>query len=212
MGKNKSIAIKDTKELQRVQSLLKTRNYKAYILFQIGLATGYRGGDLVRLTVLDVKKAIEQRKFVVAEEKINNMSNGKKNTIRKETFERVAYISDNLIKVLKEYIDGKEDSEFLYPARNGKGKGNNKEHVRRDYLGKQFKKAIVELGMNMTCGTHTPRKTYGYIQYNAHEKDITFVQELFGHSTPKVTRRYIGIDEDEKRESAQCVDKYIFPV
>ena len=53
-GKNTSIAIKDTKQLKRIQSYLKFNNYRAYVLFVIGLVTGYRGGDLVELTIAEL--------------------------------------------------------------------------------------------------------------------------------------------------------------
>ena len=46
-GKNKSCAIKNSNDLRRIQAYLKINNKKAYILFSIGLATGYRGSDLV---------------------------------------------------------------------------------------------------------------------------------------------------------------------
>ena len=211
-GKNKSIAIKDKIELKRVQSYLKENNYKAYILFQIGLATGYRGQDLIKLTILDIKKAIEKRKFIVLEEKKLNIFKSKNDldkSIKKDNFERTAFIGDNLIKLLNEFIIGKEDTEFIYSSKKGKGKGIYKQHVRRDTLGKEFKKARENCGYSGTCGTHTPRKTYGYTQYHSHDKDITFVQELFGHSSPTITRRYIGIDEEEREESANYTDDLI---
>lgn len=209
----KAIAIKDKKDLDRVQNYLKEHNEKAYILFIIGLATGYRGGDLINLTVMDVKKAIKTGMFTILEEKKVNIYKAKNNGYisedKKRKFERSVYISEKLKSILKEYVAGRSDAEFIYWSQKQKGKGKYKNHIRRDSLGKEFKKAIKACGLEISAGTHTPRKTYGYIMYHANNRDINFVQELFGHSTAKWTRFYIGIDQEEKQQSAYVMDDYI---
>lgn len=201
-GKNKAIAIKDTQDLKRMQSYLKINNYKAYILFMIGLGTGYRGSDLVNLTVSDLKEAVKTGELSILEEKTKDT--------RKVPFKRKVYLNNKLVVLLKEYIQGKEDAEYVYPSQKGKGEGKYKQHVRRDTLGKEFKKAALACGIaDISVGTHTPRKTYGYIQYLAMKKDINYVAELFGHSSTKVTKSYIGIDDDILKESAKNIDDYM---
>lgn len=201
-GKNKAIAIKDTENLKRIQNYLKCNNYKAYVLFMIGLGTGYRGGDLVKLTVADIRHSIETGELCILEEKTENT--------RKVKFERVVYLNQKLINILKDYIKNKEDSEYIYPSKKGNGSGKYKQHIRRDSLGKIFKKAAVSCGIaNISVGTHTPRKSYGYIQYIKSGKDINYVQELFGHSSPKTTKTYIGVIDDILKESASNMDKYM---
>lgn len=209
----KAIAIKNKKDLERVQNYLKENNPKAYILFIIGLATGYRGNDLRWLTIQDLLDAIRLGYFSITEEKIENINkaNIKRGKVKnnKKSFVRVAYISEKLKGILKEYVEGKSPAEYVYWSQKQKGKGSLKGNIRRDSLGKVFKKAIKECGINISAGTHTPRKTYGYIMYHAHDKDINFIQELFGHSTPMWTRLYIGIDEEEKKNAANAVDEFI---
>ena len=201
-AKNKSIAIKDEKQLKRITSYLKYNNYKAYILFLIGLGTGYRGGDLVELTVEDIRKALDRGALIILENKTKNT--------RKKSFERIAYLGEKLSEILKEYVKDKEDGEYIYPSQKGKGKGKYKTHISRERLGKIFKEAASKVGIeNVSIGTHTPRKTYGYIQYITHNKDINYVQELFGHTSTKITKAYIGIDEDILKESADVIDTYI---
>jgi len=216
-GKNKAIAIKEPKDLERVQSYLKHYNYKAYILFMVGLGTGYRGSDLIKLTVKDAAMAIKENKFTVVEQKTENIHKSliRKNKIQETTktmkFERVAYINRKLIALLDDYIKGMDEAEFLYSSTKGKGEGKYKQYIRRDSLGKIFKKAAVICGIkDISVGTHTPRKTYGYIQYYRNGKDINFVQELFGHSTPRITKVYIGIDEDMKEASAAIMDDFMY--
>ncbi len=41
------------------------------------------------------------------------------------------------------------------------------------------------------------RKTWGYMARKYHGITIELIQEKLGHTTPAVTRRYIGITDDE---------------
>lgn len=201
-GKNKSSAIKNSNDLRRIQAYLKINNKKAYILFSIGLATGYRGSDLVNLTIQDLREAIRKESLDILEQKTINT--------RKVSFKRKAPLGNKLKSILKEFVEGKEDSEYVYSSRKGSGEGKYKQHIRRDSLGKEFKKAAIKCGINnITVGTHTPRKTYGYIQYLEHDKDINYVQELFGHASIRATKSYIGIDDDVLNESSMIIDKYL---
>lgn len=201
-AKNAAIAIKNPIELKRMQSYLKSHNYKAYVLFMIGLGTGYRGEDLIKLTVGDIREALITGELEILEDKTKDT--------RKVQFKRVVYLNSKLMKILDEYIKNKDDSQYLYWSQRGSGEGVYKKNIRRDSLGKIFKKATIACGIaNVSVGTHTPRKTYGYIQYIKNDKDIYFVQELFGHSSPRITKDYIGIDDDMMKESAKNMDEFM---
>lgn len=51
-----------------------------------------------------------------------------------------------------------------------------------------------EVGLT-EIGTHTLRKTFGYHFYQQY-KDVAVLQQIFNHSSPAVTMRYIGITQD----------------
>ena len=201
-GKNTAIAIKDTKQLKRIQNYLKFTNYRAYILFLVGLGTGYRGGDLIELTIADLKESIRSGELILLEHKTEKT--------RKIKFERTVYLNDKLIEILKEFVKDKDEAQYIYPSQKGKGKGKYKTNIQRERLGKIFKMAAVQCGITEAAvGTHTPRKTYGYIQYIKSGKDIYYVQKLFGHSSPRITMAYIGIDDDILKESANNINEYM---
>lgn len=206
-----AITIKDHLDLRRIQNYLKEKNENAYIAWMLGQNTGLRGSDIVKLTIYDLRQAIKHKKIVVIEEKIEHIMTSRiKNNRpvkkkRKREIKRTVYLNNKLIKILKEFAYGKTSSDFIYPSSSKSG------HIRRDSLGKAYKRALVNLKIateDDIVGTHTPRKTYGYIQYQEHDKDINYVQNLFCHSVPKTTRVYIGLDEVEREESASTMDKY----
>lgn len=45
--------------------------------------------------------------------------------------------------------------------------------------------------------THTHRKILGYWHYKQY-KDVDILQDIFNHSAPSITLRYIGINDDVK--------------
>lgn len=47
-------------------------------------------------------------------------------------------------------------------------------------------------------GTHTLRKTFGYHAYKS-GVDIVLLQDIFNHSSPAMTLKYIGFTEDQKQ-------------
>lgn len=204
-GKNSSMTIKNPEDLKRIALRLREVDYPAYILWSIAIGTGFRGGDLVKLTVSDIKKSIETGKISIMEEKTEHS--------RKKKFEREEVLPSKLIKILKDYVYSKSDAAYIYPAPRSQGRGELKQHIRRDRLGKIFKGVIEELGIckeSDSAGTHTPRKSYGYRQYITHEKDIRYVQRLFGHSKDTTTLAYIGIDDDIANDAAKTMNEVIF--
>ena len=51
-----------------------------------------------------------------------------------------------------------------------------------------------------SVGTHTMRKTFGYHHYKMF-KDVVMLQKIFNHSSPQITLRYIGVEQDEIDDS-----------
>lgn len=202
-GKNSAITIKKQESLKRIALRLKETDYPAYILWNIAIGTGFRGGDLVKLKVCDIKESLISGKISVLEEKTEKS--------RKNKFKREVILPNKLIKILNEYIYCKSDAAYLYPAPRSKGSGDLKQHIRRDRLGKIFRNVIHELGISDgSVGTHTPRKSYGYIQYIKHDKNIDYVQRLFGHSKRSTTLAYIGVDDDISESAAKTMNDCIF--
>lgn len=60
--------------------------------------------------------------------------------------------------------------------------------------------ACKTVGIEGDIGTHTMRKTFGYHHYKKF-KDVVMLQKIFNHSSPAITLRYIGIEQDKINES-----------
>lgn len=59
--------------------------------------------------------------------------------------------------------------------------------------------ACKAVGVSANIGTHSMRKSFGYHHYKQF-KEVAMLQ-MINHSTPAVTLRYIGIEQDEINNS-----------
>lgn len=144
-------------------------------LFKFGINTGLRVSDIVTLKVEDVAGKRHA--------KIREKKSGKARSVLLRPIQ-----AD-----IEEYIQGMQPGDWLFPSRKGTG------HIRELQAYRQLVKAAEMIDRD-DIGTHTMRKTFGY-HYYKRTKDIVSLQMLFNHSSPAVTKRYIGITQDELDDS-----------
>lgn len=142
-------------------------------LFILGINTGLRMSDLVALRAADIR----DRDVTYIKEK----KTGKVRTIY------LGQISENI----QQYFVGKTilQDEYLFKSQCGGS------HLTVNYVYKLFQKVASQLNRE-DIGTHTLRKTFGY-HYYQQTKDIGALMVIFKHSNESITKRYIGITEDE---------------
>ena len=95
--------------------------------------------------------------------------------------------------MFEEYTKGKRSDEALFKTRFGN-------RMDRFTAYRVIKKSCVLAGLEEKVGTHTMRKTFGYHHYKKY-KDVAMLQKIFNHSSPQITLRYIGIEQDQIDES-----------
>lgn len=162
------------RDLKRVGDMNgRTNGDRDRFLFTFGINTGLRISDIVPLRVKDVLNKV----YVdVIEQKTNK--------VRRIDLSGIG-------AVVATYCEGKPADAYLFPSR----KGNS--HISTTQAYRILTNKL--LGRD-DIGTHTMRKTYGYHVYKA-TKDIVSLMEDFGHASQAITKKYIGITEEERRES-----------
>jgi integrase len=191
--------IKDKERIYDIQDYLKYHNYRDYVLFVLGVTTGYRAGDLVVLRVRDIKHALQSGRLVILEGKKRNANN-----ISKRNFKaRDVKLISSTVKILKDYIKDKPDYEFLFKSR----KGDN-DHITVSHVSRILKDAGEEFGLkNITA--HSMRKTYAYNSYINSGKDVLKVKGMLGHSRIEDTEVYLGLEVQEYDELADDLNNLV---
>ena len=158
------------------------------MLFLIGINVGLRASDLITLKwnfffdndgnfkdsyTLQPKKTRKTKKFVKL------------------------YFNQVVKKAVTDYIEQypiRDMDEYLFKSRKGNG------HITEISLGRIIKDAAEEVGIDKNVCSHSLRKTFGYhIWHNAQdkEKSLIILQTIFNHSSPMMTKKYIGLMDDE---------------
>lgn len=176
--------IKDVEQVLDIQDYLKAKNYRDYMLFILGISTGYRAGDLVKLKVRDVRQALESGYFTIMEGKKLHS----KNIREKNRKPRKAIIIDNLRIKLEEYIKDKADYEYMFPSRKG-----GFIQVKR---ASQILKEAGDYFKLKRISAHSMRKTYAYRIYENNGHDLLAIKQMLGHSSIEETKVYLGLDRE----------------
>ena len=99
-------------------------------------------------------------------------------------------INKPLKQLLGDYIKNKDDEQWLFKSQ----KGIN-QPITRIQACRIIKEACRKAGLDNHIGTHSLRKTFGYHFYKK-TKDVALLQNILNHSSPNITLRYIGINQD----------------
>jgi len=168
--------IRKIENLRKLENYLASKNKRDLLLFKIGINSGLRISDIVALNVSD----IQGKRYIQIKEK----KTGK--------FKKIP-INPKLKPLFDDYTKGKNPDEALFKTvfKN-----------RMDRFGAYYilKTACKAAGLDEKIGTHTMRKTFGYHHYKKF-KDVAILQKIFNHSSPYITLRYIGIEQDQIDES-----------
>lgn len=158
---------------------LSKKRYRDYALFVIGINLSLRCGDLLKFTWKMLYRGNRIIDFKLKEQKTGK---------------------GRLIHLNKEARDALELLRQHTPTPTGyvfTSQRSNKLTVRGARA--MLKKAAAACEIPFNVGTHSMRKTWGYHQFQKHKNDATILlrlQRAFNHSHPKITERYIGIDDD----------------
>ncbi|NMP25081.1 site-specific integrase [Sulfobacillus harzensis] len=174
--------IRNPTDIQAIKAQLHATNLRDYAWFVLGINTGFRISDLLRLKVGDVRLS---KSRWVDRLRVTEQKTGK---------QKECPLSDAIKKALGEYLATRPDCRLtdpLFPSQKG-GRP-----LRRQAAWAILKEAAAAVGFTDPIGTHTLRKTFGYHAYRQ-GIDITLLQDLFNHAEPRVTLRYIGINRDQR--------------
>lgn len=107
------------------------------------------------------------------------------------------YFNQTVKKAITDYLTEypmNDMEEYLFKSRKGDG------HITEISLGRIIKDAATEVGIERNICSHSLRKTFGYhVWHNAMDKEKTLIilQTIFNHSSPMMTKKYIGLMDDE---------------
>ena len=175
-------AIRDRDKVNELKRQARKLGEQQYLLVLIGLNSGLRIGDILRLKASDFRESDE---LCLKEQKT-----GKKTYIE---------MHPAVLLEIRKMISKKADDELLFPSPQLK---RRKEAISYKTAYSWVNKAARAAGIKGAVGCHTLRKTYGYHFYQD-KRDVALLMEHFNHSDQGVTLRYIGIVREYKNKKTR---------
>jgi len=172
--------IRDLKDIESIKKLLSS-NTRNLLLFTLGINNGLRCGDILQIKVGDVRNLKVNDTLTIREQKT-----GKQN---------VLMINKSVHKVLHQYLKENtdlQDDDYLFQSK----KGNN-QPLTVSTVNTLVKSWCKSINLKGQYGTHSLRKTFGYIQRVKYGISWEVLCKRFNHSNPSITMRYLGIEDKE---------------
>lgn len=175
--------IRDSKKILAIKkNLAESKNARNYLLFVMGINTALRISDLLSLKVADV---IDKKGNIKEYLHIKEKKTGRNAKI---------YINEVVKRALNKYLESVKaigpDTYLFKSERSDKP-------LERVRVWMMIQDWIKEAGLEgERYGTHSLRKTWGY-QARKQGVSIEQISEKLGHKSVTVTKRYIGINQEE---------------
>lgn len=174
--------IRDKAKVKQMYNYLNGKDSKYGLIFKFGLNTGLRISDIIPLKVKDIfNENMQFMDYLILKEK----KTGKGKKIK---------INNTLQKALETSVKSRmlTHDSYLFSSKKGG-------HLGRIQAYRVLKEAAEIMGIQ-NFGTHSLRKTWGYWTYKMSKYNIGLIMDTFNHSSPSITLRYIGINQDQKDE------------
>lgn len=200
-----AVAIAENKQrqfrykLEEMSGKFKERNL---MLLELDVATGYRLGDIVGLTIGEIKEALEFGEFEIQEQK--QYKAWKKHmakyprSARKKPKKRRVIINPFLRKRLIAYCKGKSKSSYAFESNKGIG------HITAKSYSELLTKVGKSIGLDNISG-HSLRKTFAKNIWES-TGSLEAVRLALGHTSIETTKLYLGLDEEDRSKSFRIAD------
>ncbi len=165
------------------QRLKQDEMYRDYLLVTVGCYFGLRIGDLLKLRWIDIASKSE---LILTEEKTGKQ---RKITINAKVGEAV-----NLCLKKVRLKSGFNENGYMFANRWGAPVTISYVNKRLKYIFKKYQVSVKN------PSSHTLRKTFGkrvYESDNKSERALIYLSEIFSHSSIAITRKYIGITQEQ---------------
>lgn len=172
-------AIKSKDDIAAISALLLKHSGRLYQdIFKIGINVAFRISDLLSIKMYEID--LDRRELTIKEGKT-----GKSRTVR---------LNETAFSIIKRRMKDHPDDMYLFQPHNYRGRVYTNKPVDRSTVVRKFK--IVGDILNIRLGTHSMRKTRGYMMHQA-GVSIEQIARVLNHSSPAVSMRYIGLTHEQ---------------
>lgn len=172
--------IRSQRDLAKIRRLLKDKP-RDLLLLNLGVNTGLRVQDILSLRVKQVRNVPLGGRIVVKEKKTQKQN--------------IIIVNKLIFASLNAYFEAfpeVRDEDFVFKSRKGRN------YPLTTYAVTQMVQRWCDsIGLKINAGAHSLRKTFCWMQRTVYGTSWEQICERLNHSSPAITRRYLGIKKEE---------------
>lgn len=172
--------LKNERDIRNIKRLLRDHP-RNLAIFTVGINTNLRASDLVLITVGNLKGVRPGEHFTIREQKTGKL---KSITLNKTVYD-----------VVQPLLGDRPNTEPLFVSEKTKVALNP---ITINLLVKSW---CRDINLRGNFGSHTLRKTFGYIHRTIFNTDIPTLMTMYNHSTQRQTLDYLCIQADEIQDA-----------
>lgn len=177
--------IRNAAEVEQLKNYYyeKKPNLRNYTLICLGMNSALRISDLLELSwkdVYDFEKSCFLKHLSVTEHKTG-----------KQTQIALNHSALEALKVYMDSIPAPKPGQYLFPGKK------EDTHLSRSQAFRMIREAGQKLHFETGISCHSLRKTFGYHAWKSGAQPV-MLMNIYNHSSYQITKRYLGIDQDDK--------------
>lgn len=184
--------IRSRKDLQKLGDYFLSRGQlRNYTLLVMGVHTALRISDLLHLKwsdVYDEKQQAFLSRIAVVEQKTGKA--------------KVIALNRRILGALRQYYPHRR-GEYIFASNRKEAKP-----ISRVQAWQIIHEAVAATGIHGKVSCHSLRKTWGYNAWITGAVSPVIIMEIYNHSNYHVTRRYLGITQDDLDEAYLKMDLF----
>lgn len=165
---------------------LRRGQIRNYALFAMGVYTALRVGDLLGLRWRHVYDSVHRR----TRERVTltEMKTGKPKTVALHP------LAVHALEMLIGSAETVAEDDYVFESRQ-KGRA-----ITRVQAYRIIRDGASAIGLEGTISCHSMRKTFGYHSWQGGTSPAV-IMEIYNHSSYQITRRYLGVSQDDKNKA-----------
>ena len=189
--------IKSVAKINAIKNLLRWEgNVRDLLLFQLGITSGLRASDILRVKISDLyAEGGTIREYFEIKEKKTSKNN--RITITPKTKAVLGEYAERYPEILKKPENYAFFKKKTYPLGSSS--------IGRKTYWLLMNRVAKDVGLEGRFGSHSPRKTLGYsLRMNGVPLEI--IQHKLNHSSLAITQRYLWITMEEVEDACNKLD------
>ena len=181
--------IRTVQAINKIKSILES-NPRNSCLFVVGINTAFRASEMLAIRIGQVRYLTPGDRLEVKQRKTRKYRSV---TLNQSAFDAIRRLLSEKDRAALSKRDASviDDEAFLFTGQRGR------EALRVSTLNNLVKNWCKKANLKGNFGSHTLRKTWGYMQRKKQDTPVPLLMQTFGHATQRQTIEYLCIQEKE---------------